>query len=70
MAWISSMEYVPPPMVDTRNAPARVEADPDTAVTRFRLVANLYRAGFETRRDALRVSAHRGAHHPPSPCLA
>ena len=38
--------------------------------TRFRLVANLYRAGFETRRDALRVSAHRGAHHPPSPGLA
>ena len=33
-------------------------------------MANLYRAGFETRRDALRVSAHRGVYHPPSPGLA
>ena len=31
---ISSMEYMPPPMVDTRNASSAVEADPDTATTR------------------------------------
>ena len=34
VASISSMEYVPPPMADTRNAPSAVEADPDTATTR------------------------------------
>ena len=33
-------------------------------------MADLYRAGFETRRDALRVSAYREARHPPSPGLA